>query len=161
MQHRIKVRGKIPISRITECQGGYSQVTDHITLSLASLLSSLQQCEHCAWWHFSFEKPVLSGISHSHSPVRGLRRMPSTELSIPSGGLPAPQITLQGVRRSGNIVLGFTRRDKAELLTLLTHVWTETSACFLVMPGSSGCELSPFTSCHAKDSVTWMRTPVP
>lgn len=42
-------------------------------------LQSAAQCEHCTWWHFSSEKPELSGISHSHSPVRALRKMPSTK----------------------------------------------------------------------------------
>lgn len=43
-QHGINIIRKSPVNRITKFQVGYSQVTDHITLSLFFLLPILPWC---------------------------------------------------------------------------------------------------------------------
>lgn len=104
-QDRINAIRKSLSNRVTKHHGGYGQVTDHIALSVFPSLHSARALAVPSSI-FPSEKPALSGISQSHSPVRALRKMSSiTKLSTHLAQLPAPQIILQGACRSENIVL--------------------------------------------------------
>lgn len=156
-QDRINAIRKSLSNRVTEHHGGYGQVTDNIALSLFFLLSVLPG--HLLYPAAFFHLKSLHYLEFLR--VTALKELSGKCQASPSSApiwhscqhhrsfyrVPAGQRTLSWTQI-------FSRRRLHRAFGSCNTCLDASLACFLVMPGPSGCELTPFTSCHDKDSLT-------